>query len=129
MTITGLAYGLSALVGAGIIVVGARFLIAPRAAAAGYGLPAVPEPGSAGPYLAVKGIRDITCGLFVFILIATCQSRLLGWLILAATLISADSGIVIRHRGSKATACGVHRATAAFTLAKVLRPHSRPGGP
>ena len=39
MTITGLAYGLSALVGAGIIVVGARFLIAPRAAAAGYGLP------------------------------------------------------------------------------------------
>ena len=49
MTITGLAYGLSALVGAGIIVVGARFLIAPRAAAAGYGLPAVPEPGSAAP--------------------------------------------------------------------------------
>ena len=69
MTITGLAYGLSALVGAGIIVIGARFLLAP-AAAAGYGLPAAPEPGSAGPYLAVKGVRDITSGLFVFILIA-----------------------------------------------------------
>ena len=118
MTITGLAYGLSALVGAGIIVVGARFLIAPRAAAAGYGLPAVPEPGSAGPYLAVKGVRDITCGLFVFILIAARDPRVLGWLMLAATLIPvADSVIVNRYHGSKATAYGVHGATAAFMLA------------
>jgi hypothetical protein len=62
MTITGLAYGLSAVVGAGIIVIGARFLLAPRAAAAGYGIPASPEPGSAGPYLAVRGVRDITSG-------------------------------------------------------------------
>ena len=54
----------------------------------------------------------------MFILIATCQSRLLGWLILAATLIpAADSVIVIRHHGSKATAYGVHGATAAVMLA------------
>ena len=81
MSVTGLAYALSAVVGMGIVVVGARFLIAPRAAAAGYGLPAVPEPGSAGPYLAVKGVRDITCGLFVFILIAAREPHVLGWLI------------------------------------------------
>ena len=118
MIITGLAYGLSALVSAGIIVIGARFLLAPRAAAAGYGLPAAPEPGSADPYLAVKGVRDITSGLFVVILIAARQPRLLGWLMLAATLIPiADSVIVIRHHGSKATAYGVHGATAAFMLA------------
>jgi hypothetical protein len=117
MTITNFAHGLSALAGAGIIVIGARFLLAPRAAAAGYGLPA-PEPGSAGPYLAVKGVRDITSGLFVFILIAARQPRVLGWLMLAATLIPiADSVIVIRHHGSKATAYGVHGATAAFMLA------------
>ena len=118
MTITGLAYGLSAVVGMGIVVVGARFLIAPRAAAAGYGLPAGPEPGSAGPYLAIKGVRDITSGLFVFILIAVRDPRVLGWLMLAATLIPvADSVIVIRHHGSKATAYGVHGATATFMLA------------
>jgi hypothetical protein len=118
MIITGLAYGLSALVGVGIIVIGARFLLAPRAAAAGYGLPAAPEPGSAGPYPAIKGVRDITSGLFVVILIAARQPRLLGWLMLAATLIPiADSVIVIRHHGSKATAYGVHGATAAFMLA------------
>ena len=118
MSVTGLAYGLSALVGVGIVVIGARFLLAPRAAAAGYGMPAGPEPGSAGPYPAIKGVRDITSGLFVVILIAARQPRLLGWLMLAATLIPiADSVIVIRHHGSKATAYGVHGATAAFMLA------------
>ena len=118
MSVTGLAYALSAVVGMGIVVVGARFLIAPRAAAAGYGIPATPEATSAGPYLAVKGVRDITCGLFVFILIAARDPRVLGWLMLAATLIPvADSVIVIRHHGSKAIAYGVHGATAAFMLA------------
>jgi len=118
MTITSLAYSLSALVGVGIIVIGARFLLAPRAAAAGYGLPAAPEPGSAGPYLAVKGVRDITSGLFVFILIAARDPHVLGWLMLAATLIPiGDSVIVIRHHGSKATAYAVHGATAAVMLA------------
>ena len=118
MSVTGLAYALSAVVGVGIVVVGARFLIAPRAAAAGYGLPAGPEPGSAGPYLAIKGVRDITSGLFVFILIAARDPHVLGWLMLAATLIPiSDSVIVIRHHGSKATAYTVHGATAAFMLA------------
>jgi hypothetical protein len=118
MSVTGLAYGLSALVGVGIVVIGAQFLLAPRAAAAGYGLPAGPEPGSAGPYLAVKRVRDITCGLFVFILIAARDPHVLGWLMLAATLIPvADSVIVIRHHGSKATAYAVYGATAAFMLA------------
>ena len=118
MSVTGLAYGVSAVVGVGIVVIGARFLLAPRAAAAGCGLPAGPEPGSAGPYQAVKGVRDITCGLFVFILIAARDPRVLGWLMLAATLIPvADSVIVIRHHGSKATAYAVHGATAAFMLA------------
>ena len=120
MTVTGLAYGLSALIGAGIIVIGARFLLAPRAAAAGYGLPAAPEAEPVGAYLAVKGVRDITSGLFVFILIAVRDPRVLGWLMLAATLIPvADSVIVIRHHGSKAIAYGVHGATAAFMLATV----------
>ena len=118
MTVTGLAYGLSALIGAGIIVIGARFLLAPRAAAAGYGLPAAPEAEPVGAYLAVKGVRDITSGLFVFILIAARNPRVLGRLMLAATLIPvADSVIVIRHHGSKATAYGVHGATAAVMLA------------
>lgn len=43
---------------------------------------------------------------------------MLGWLLLAATLIpAADSVIVLAHHGSKATAYGVHGATAALMLA------------
>ena len=76
MSVTGLAYALSAVVGMGIVVVGARFLIAAR------------------------------------------DPHVLGWLMLAATLIPiSDSVIVIRHHGSKATAYTVHGATAAFMLA------------
>jgi len=118
MIITGIGYALSGLVGAGIVAIGARFLLAPATAAAAYGVPADPETGSAGAYLAVKGVRDIASGLFVFILIAARQPHVLGWVMLAATLIpAADAAIVITHHGPKATAYGVHGATAAFMLA------------
>jgi hypothetical protein len=63
-------------------------------------------------------VRDITSGLFVFILIAAQDPRVLGWLMLAATLIpAADSAIVLAHHGSKATAYGIHGPTAALMLA------------
>jgi len=118
MIITGIGYGLSGLVGAGIVFIGARFLLAPVTAAAAYGVPAAPETGSAGAYLAVKGVRDIASGLFVFILIAARQPHALGWVMLAATIIpGADAAIVITHHGTKAIAYGVHGATAAFMLA------------
>jgi hypothetical protein len=118
MTITGVGYVLSGVVGAGIVVIGARFLLAPTTAAAAYGVPAGPETGSAGAYLAVKGVRDIASGLFVVILIAARHPHVLGWVMLAATLIpAADAAIVITCHGSKATAYGVHGATAAFMLA------------
>jgi hypothetical protein len=77
MIITGIGYALSGLVGAGIVAIGARFLLAPATAAAAYGVPADPETGSAGAYLAVKGVRDIASGLFVFILIAARQPHVL----------------------------------------------------
>src|SRR5215472_937740 len=105
MIIAGIGYGLSGLVGVCIIVIGARFLLTPGAAAAGYGVPAGPQTGPASAYLAVKGVRDIASGLFVFILIAARQPHVLGWVMLAATIIpAADAVIVVRHLGPKATA-------------------------
>jgi Domain of unknown function (DUF4267) len=65
MVLRKIGYGLSGLLGAGIIVIGARFLVAPRAAAAGYGLTS--EQGD--PYLAVKGVRDIASGVVGFVLL------------------------------------------------------------
>ncbi|OBF47163.1 hypothetical protein A5787_10780 [Mycobacterium sp. 852002-50816_SCH5313054-b] len=118
MTITtAIGYVLAGLLAAAIIFIGARFLVAPRVAAAGYGvLPDLDQPG-AGAYLSVKGIRDIATGLFVIILMIAGATHLVGWVMLAATIIPiADAAIVLRNGGSKSVAWGVHGGTAAVML-------------
>ena len=117
MTATTVGYTLSGLIAAGIIFIGARFIVAPRVAAAGYGVQADLGQPSAGAYLRVKGIRDIASGLFVFILMAAGATHLLGWVILAATIIPlADATIVLGSGGSKSIALGVHGLTAAVMV-------------
>ena len=71
-----IGYGLSGLLGLGIIFIGTRFLLAPQAASASFGIAAGPDGGSADPYLSVKGVRDIASGLVVFILLAAGEPRL-----------------------------------------------------
>lgn len=117
MTTTSIAYTLAGLIGAGIIFIGARFMIAPRVAAAGYGVQQDLAQPSASAYLRVKGIRDIASGLFVFILMAAGATHLVGWVMLAATIIPiADAAIVLGNGGSKSIAFGVHGVTAIVML-------------
>ena len=72
---------------------------------------------SASAYLHVKGIRDIASGLFVFILMAAGATHLVGWVMLAATIIPiADAAIVLGNGGSKSIAFGVHGVTAIVML-------------
>ncbi len=108
---------LAGLLAAGIIFIGARFLIAPRIAADGYGvLPDLDRP-DAGAYLSVKGVRDIASGLFVIILMVAGATHLVGWVILAAAIIPlVDATIVLRNGGSKSIAWGVHGITAVVML-------------
>ena len=117
MTATTIAYTLAGLTAAGIIFIGARFIVAPRVAAAGYGVqPDFGQP-SAGAYLSVKGVRDIASGLIVVILMAAGATHLLGWVILAANIIPlADAAIVLGNGGSKSIALGVHGLTAAVMV-------------
>lgn len=114
---TTIGYVLAGLLAAGIVFIGARFLVSPRVAAAGYGvLPDLDQP-SAGAYLSVKGIRDIATGLFVIILLAAGATHLVGWVMLAATIIPlADASIVLRNGGSRSVAWGVHGVTAAVMV-------------
>jgi Domain of unknown function (DUF4267) len=116
MVRTKIGYGLSGLLGAGIIVIGARFLVAPRAAAAAYGITS--EKGSASdPYLAVKGVRDIASGVVAFVLLAAGKPHALGRYLVAASIIPiGDAIIVLRGKGPKATAYGVHGTTAVAML-------------
>jgi hypothetical protein len=117
MTTTTIAYTLAGLIAAGIIFIGARFILAPRVAAAGYGVQPDLSQRSADAYLTVKGVRDIASGLFVFILMAAGATHLVGWVILAATIIPiADAAIVLRNGGPKSIALGVHGLTAAVMV-------------
>lgn len=118
MLLADIGYGLSGLLGLGIIFIGTRFLLAPRAASASFGIAVAPGNGSADPYLSVKGVRDIASGFVVFILLAAGESRLLGGFMLAASIIPVgDAIIVLRRNGPKATAYGVHAVTAVVMLA------------
>lgn len=121
MVLTKVGYGLSALLGAGIIAIGTRFLLAPRAAAAGYGITAGRCDGATDPYLAVKGVRDIASGVVVFVLLAAGTPRILaGYMVVASMIPIGDGIIVLRGNGPKATAYGVHGGTAAAMLATAL---------
>jgi hypothetical protein len=113
---TSIGFYLSALIAAGIIFIGERFLVAPSLAAASYGVPASTEARSRA-YLYAKGVRDIASGLFIVILIAYGAAQPLGWFMLAASIIPiGDAAIVLRHGGSRATAFGIHGSTAAVIL-------------
>ncbi|GLP78370.1 membrane protein [Mycobacterium antarcticum] len=118
MTVTTtIGYVLAGLLAAGIIFIGIRFLVAPRVAAAGYGVLSELDQSSARAYTSVKGVRDIATGLFVIILILAGATRLLGCVMLAATIIPiADAVIVLRSGGPRSIAWGVHGATAAVML-------------
>ena len=116
-SLTTIAYVPAGLIAAAIIVIGARFLIAPYAAAAGYGVQPDLDQPSVGAYMSIKGIRDIASGLFVIILMAAGETHLLGWVMLAATIIPiADTAIVLGNGGPKSIAWGIHGATAATML-------------
>ncbi len=109
----------AALIGTGILFIGLRFLISPRAAAAAFGVPGV-TTGDVDPipWFYVKGVRDIACGFFTILLLAQGQRLLLGEFILAATFVPfGDALIVLRSGGTKAAAFGIHGATAIVMIA------------
>jgi hypothetical protein len=111
-----LGYYLSGVIALGIIIIGARFFVAPHAAAAAFGVPVSPD-ARWDAYLSVKAIRDIVSGLFIAILMSDGSLHLLGWFMLAATIIPlTDAMIVLSHGGTKASAFGIHGATAGVTL-------------
>jgi hypothetical protein len=117
MVTTKIGYGLSGLLGAALVYIGARFLVQPQPAAAGYGITAEQADPISNPYLAVTGVRDIGFGFVTFVLLAAERPHILGRYLVAASIVPAgDATIVLRANGPKATAYGVHGATAAGML-------------
>jgi hypothetical protein len=111
------AYVLAGLIGVGIVFIGVRALWTPRAAI-GFGIPDTPvEDRTFQSWLSVKAVRDIASGVFVFILMAGATPQLLGWFMLAAAGIPlGDALIVLRGKGPRAAAFGIHGTTALVML-------------
>ncbi|MGK5642441.1 DUF4267 domain-containing protein [Streptomyces sp. URMC 126] len=127
---TYLAYGLAVVLDLLVLFVGLRFLLVPRAAAAGYGVPAagygVAAVKAAGPaakagdpaYLTVKGLRDTAYGLMGLALLSFAGARAEAWYMLVVALLPlGDVVIVLRNGGTRAAAFGIHATTAALVLA------------
>ncbi|MEV5208293.1 DUF4267 domain-containing protein [Micromonospora sp. NPDC053740] len=110
-----LAYGLAVVLSLFVAFIGARFLLVPQAAAAGYGVPAKPDGDPA--YLTVKGLKDLTFGLLGLALIAFTTAEAVAWYMLVVALVPlGDTLIVLRNGGTKAVAFGIHFATAMVVL-------------
>ena len=113
MTVT--AYTLAVVLDLFILFIGARFLLRPRPAAAGYGVPAKPDGDAA--YLSVKGLRDLTYGVLGLALLLFAGARAEAWFMLVVAIAPlGDTLIVLRHGGTKAVAFGIHFATAIVVL-------------
>ncbi|QVQ54320.1 DUF4267 domain-containing protein [Spiractinospora alimapuensis] len=115
--VTTVATVLAGLIGAGVFFLGVVGLSAPRFAA-GFGIPHTPtEDPTFRSWLAVKAVRDLGAGLFILIVLVGGSTHLLGWLVLAATVIpTGDALIVLRGGGPRSAVYGVHGATALAVL-------------
>jgi Domain of unknown function (DUF4267) len=117
--LTDVGSALAGLLAVATVLMGARYLLDPQPAAAGFGIPGELGEAVRGPaWLAVKASRDIAIGIAMGALLIDRAHLQLGYLMLATALIPlADGTIVLRAGGPKAIAFGVHWATAALIVA------------
>ncbi len=108
---------LAALIGIAVVVMGSSFFWAPQGAA-GFGIPNPPLQDPAfRAWLCVKGIRDMGTGACILVLLAVGTPALLGGLVLTLALIPiGDTTMVLRNKGPKSTAYGVHASSAAVMI-------------
>jgi len=105
------------LIAVAVVAMGTSFLWAPRTAA-GFGIPGLPvEDRAVQAWSRVKGNRDIGTGLLLLLVLVGGTPHLLGAaMIVAAVMPVADAVTVARAGGPRATAYGVHAATAALMV-------------
>ncbi|MEA9984306.1 MULTISPECIES: DUF4267 domain-containing protein [Subtercola] len=106
---------LALLISVALGAIGVRFLLNPRVAAEGYGVPAGSDGGSA--YLSAKGARDISVALLGVVLVCFGGAHATGLFMLVMALIPlADAVIVTRNGGRRSIVLGVHFSTAVLVL-------------
>jgi hypothetical protein len=92
-----------------ILFIGARFLLAPQVALAGFGV----SPDRTRALTSIKGVRDITSGIVPLVVLAVAGPHVFGWALLAAAITPiGDAIIVTTNGGTLRQALSVHGATA-----------------
>jgi hypothetical protein len=111
MTITALVVAILGCVF--ILFIGARFLLAPTVALAGFGV----AEGRSRALTSIKGVRDITSGIVPLVALAVGGPQVFGWVLLAAAITPiGDAIIVTTNGGSLRQALSVHGATAVVLI-------------
>jgi len=91
---TKIPYTVAFITGAVLIFIGARFLLSPETAEAGYGIHFNEHGDYSFHY--IKGIRDIFSGLLISVFVLLNERRALGVTVIAGTIVPlADMLIVI----------------------------------
>lgn len=111
---------ITAVAGFAIAAIGMLYLVRPRLVATAFGLPALPHE-DATAWLRLKGVRDLTTGVAAGTLLLTAPPDVIGWILLAFTLIPlGDAATILASRGRASAAWGVHGSTALIMLVGAL---------
>ena len=90
-----LTRSLSLLTGLGLVFIGLRFLLAPRAGAEGFGVLLPPADVNYAFHYA-KGIRDVFAGLLLVAFAGLGYDRPLAWVLLLGTLVPGVDLTIVR---------------------------------
>lgn len=122
---------LSLLTGLGLVFIGLRFLLAPRAGAEGYGV-FLPPTDTHYAFHYAKGIRDVFSGLLLVAFAGLGYDRPLAWVLLLGALIPSVDLTIVLAQPTAALALALPHLLAIgllLGLAASLFTTSRPAAP
>jgi hypothetical protein len=107
---TKISYAVAFITGLGLIFIGARFLLSPQIAEAGYGIHFNEHGDFSFHY--IKGIRDIFSGSLISMLVLMNQRRVLGVTLTAGTMVPLTDMLIVLSKSYNGVLQAVPHITA-----------------
>ena len=107
---TKISYTVAFITGLGLIFIGARFLLSPQIAEAGYGIHFNEHGDFSFHY--IKGIRDIFSGSLISIFVLMNQRRALGVTLTAGTMVPLTDMLIVLSKSYNGVLQAVPHITA-----------------
>jgi glucose uptake protein GlcU len=105
------------LTGLGMIFIGARFLLAPEIAEAGYGIHFNAQSDYSFHY--IKGIRDVFTGLLICILLLAKQTKALAITLVVGTIIPVVDMLIVLSKDYNGVAQAIPHISAIIVCAVI----------